>query len=327
MADVALTAGVSLKTVSRVVNGEPSVSPATAARVEAAIAELGFRRNDLARALRRGQVSRTLGLVIEDVSNPFYSAIARGVEEDVRRRELLVITVSSDEDPERERTLCRLLIERRVDGLLVVPAGDDHRYLLPEMRAGTPVAFVDRPPGHIEADVILLDNVGGARAAVEHLLDHGHRRIAIVGDAPEIFTAAERLTGYREALAARAIAVDERLVRLGTHDAGSAEAAVRDLLARSDPPTALFTANNRITIGALRAMSANGGPRALVGFDDVELAELLPIPVTVVSYDAAELGRQGAALVCGRLEGRDGPPQRRVLPTTLVVRGSGEVPP
>src|SRR5262249_46866086 len=158
-----LAARVSLKTVSRVVNGEPSVSPATAARVEAAIAELGFRRNDLARALRRGQVSRTLGLVIEDVSNPFYSAIARGVEEDVRRGGPLVIPVSSDGDPERERPLCRLLIERGVDGLLVVPAGDDHRYLLPEMRAGTPVAFLDRPPRQIDADVILLDNVGGAR--------------------------------------------------------------------------------------------------------------------------------------------------------------------
>jgi LacI family transcriptional regulator len=293
--------------------------------VEVAITALGFRRNDLARALRQGQISRTLGLVIEDVANPFYSAIARGVEEVTRGRGLLVITGSSDEDPERERTLVRLLCERRVDGLLVVPAGDDHRYLSPEVRMGTPIVFLDRPPRRIETDVILLDNVGGARAAVEHLLLLGHRRIGMVGDTPTIFTSIERLRGYREALEAHGVPFDPSLVRLGPHDAADAEAGARDLLSLSEPPTALFTANNRLTIGALRALAANGRSTALVGFDDVELGELLPVPVTVVAYDPAELGRQGAELVCARLDGDRRPPQRRVLPTALVARGSGEI--
>src|SRR5713226_2812826 len=321
MSDVAEAAGVSLKTVSRVVNGEPLVAPSTAESVREAIARLGYQRNEMARTLRQGRVTRTLGLVIEDVANPFYSAITRGVEEETRARGLLVIVGSSDEDPERERALVQLLCERRVDGLLVVPAGSDHRYLLPELEHGTPVVFIDRPPGRIQADVILLDNVGGARTAVEHLLALGHRRIAIVADAQTISTAEERYRGYREALAAADVALDPKLVRLGAHDA---ESAARELLALRQPVTAIFTGNNRITIGALHALSGSGGI-ALVGFDDLELAELVRPPVTVVAYDAAELGRRAARVLWDRLAGEDGPPQRIVLPTTLVPRGSGEI--
>jgi LacI family transcriptional regulator len=300
------------------------VTPDTADRVRRAIVELGFRRNDMARALRRGQVSKTLGLVIEDVANPFYSAISRGVEEEARTRGFLVIAGSSDEDPERERMLVRLLCERRVDGLLIVPAGDDHRYLTQEVEHGMPVVFVDRAPGSFEADTILLDNVGGARLAVRHLLAHGHRRIAVVADAPSISTAAERYRGYAETLAAAGIDIDPELVRLGPHDAGTAETAVREVLALADPPTAFFAGNNRMTTGALRALLGRG-PVALVGFDDLELAELVTPPVTVIAYDAAELGRRAASLVWQRLAGDSGAPQRVVLPTTLVARGSGEI--
>ena len=254
MTDVADEAGVSLKTVSRVVNGEAGVRPETAAAVNEAIAHLGFRRNYIARALRPGQRSHMLGLVIEDVSNPFYSAIFRGVEEIARSAGYLVITASSDEDPEREQALVHLFCERRVEGLLVVPAGDDHRYVLPEVRAGTGVVFVDRPPGLIEADAVLLDNVGGARSAVRHLLELGHRRIAMLGDEERIFTAGERLRGYREEMAAAGQDVDPALVHLGAHDADAAEAATREFMALADPPTAIFTANNRITVGAIRVL-------------------------------------------------------------------------
>ena len=327
MTDVADEAGVSLKTVSRVVNGEPGVRPETAAAVHEAIAHLGFRRNYGARALRPGQRSHLLGLVIEDVSNPFYSAIFRGVEEIARSAGFLVITASSDEDPEREHALVHLFCERRVEGLLVVPAGDDHRYLLPDVRAGTRVVFLDRPPGLIEADAVLLDNVGGARSAVGHLLGLGHRRIAMLGDEERIFTAAERLRGYREEMAAAGLAVDPALVRLGPHDAGAAEVATRELMALADPPTAIFTANNRITVGAIRVLWQNGFRTALVGFDDLELAESLAVPTTAVAYDAAELGRQAARLLLLRLAGDTSPPQRIVLPTWLIERGSGEMRP
>jgi LacI family transcriptional regulator len=325
MSDVASAAGLSLKTVSRVVNDEPGVRPETAARVRAAISQLGFRRNDMARALRRGQLSRTLGLVIEDVSNPFYSAIARGVEEVMRERGLMVVAGSSDEDPERERKLALLFCERRFEGLLIVPAGTDHRYLLPELSLGTTVVFIDRPPGYIEADTVLLDNVGGARKGVEYLIEQGHRRIGMIGDDPTIFTERERARGFREALHAAGIPFDESIIRLGAHSTGAADEVTRELLALPEPPTAIFAGNNRITIGALRALAATGGSATLVGFDDLELAEFLALPVTVIAYDAADLGRRAAELLSRRLEGDSRPPQTVILSTNLVVRGFGEV--
>ena len=324
MRDVATEAGVSVKTVSRVVNRDPVVRPETAARVQAAIRRLGFRRDEMARALRTGGQSRMLGLVIKDLANPFYSAIARGVEEVTRSRSELVITGSSDEDPVRERELALQLCERRVDGLLIVPSGKDHRYLLPEIELGLKVVFIDRFAEGVEADTVLLDNVGGSRAGVEHLLRLGHRRIAIVGDDVTIFTARERREGFYEALAAAGIEPDDALVRDGAHDAATAEQVTRELLALPNAPTALFAGNNRIATGVLRALAATGQELALVSFDDLELADLLSMPVTAVSYDAAELGRCAAQLLAGRLEGDTGPPELVVLPTTLIPRGVTE---
>ena len=314
MRDVASTAGVSLKTVSRVVNSENGVRPATAARVEAAIAQLGFARNDVARSLRHGRAN-ALGLVIEDVANPFYSAIARTVEDVAHARSHILITGSCEEDAERERELVLRLLRRSVDALLIVPAGDDHRYLQPELDDGTPIVFLDRPPRGVEADTVLLDNVGGARAAVAHLLAHGHERIAYVGDPPPLYTAAERLAGYRAALRDAGLPADEELVSAGPHDAASAERAVRDLLAlpADRRPTALFTANNRNTVGALRALRDGDGTVALVGFDDFELADMLPVPVTVVRHDPAEMGRIAAEMAYLRLDGDDRAPQRRTI--------------
>jgi LacI family transcriptional regulator len=326
MRDVASTAGVSLKTVSRVVNGEAGVRTDTAARVEAAIARLGFSRNDLARSLRHGRAN-ALGLVIEDVANPFYSVIVRSVEDAAHARSHILITGSCEEDPERERELVLRLLRRSVDALLIVPAGGDHRYLLPEIGAGTPVVFLDRPPRGIDADTVLFDNVGGARQAIEHLLRQGHTRIAFVGDPPSMYTASERLAGYGAALRDAGVEPRDELVSAGSHDAASAERAVRELLAlpADRRPTALFTANNRNTIGALRALRDASDAIALVGFDDFELADMLPVPVTVVRHDPAEMGRIGADLAYARLDGEDALPRRHIIDCELVPRGSGEV--
>jgi LacI family transcriptional regulator len=327
MSDVARAAGVSLKTVSRVVNRESGVTAETSERVRAAIDSLGFRRNEAARALRQGRVTRTLGLVIEDMANPFYFGIMRGVEEAARRNGLLVIAASSDESGERERELTLALCERRVDGLILVPAADDHAYLLPEMRLGVRIVFLDRPPSGIDADTVLVDNVGGADTATSHLLAQGHRRVAMVGDTPTLYTSVQRLQGHRAALERHGVPFDERLVRLGRHDVAAAERAAEELLALDDPPTAIFAGNNRSTIGVLRASAKDGRRIALVGFDDFELAELLPLPVTVVATDSVELGRQAAILLLERLAGGNGRPRTVVLPTTLVPRGSGEIGP
>ena len=323
MRDVASQAGVSLKTVSRVINAEPGVSPSTAAKVTEAIEALGFERNDLARSLRQGRTSSTLGLVIEDVANPFYSAVAQAVEAVASERGFLLITASALEDAERERELVGALLRRRVDALLVVPAGPDHRYISDATRT----VFLDRPPQGIEADTVLLDNLGGARRAVEHLIAHGHTRIACVADSADLYTVRERLTGYREALARGRPRRGPRAVASGNHDAAGRAGRASSACSRSPTPrrpTAIFAANNRNTVGALHAL-ADRPPIALVGFDDFELADLLG--TTVVRADPWRLGDQAAALAFARLDGDNRPPLEITVPTELIVRGSGEVAP
>jgi LacI family transcriptional regulator len=308
---------VSLKTVSRVINAEAGVAPTTAARVAEAIDVLGFERNDLARTLRQGGSSATLGLVIEDLANPFYATVAQAVEVAARDRGFLLITASAREDAERERELAGALLRRRVDALLIVPAGPDHRYL-----STARTVFLDRPPEGIDADTVLLDNLGGARSGVEHLIAQGHTRIACVADDSELYTMRQRIAGYREALAAAGLAEDPALLQTGNSDVAGARAAVERLLQMPDKPTALFTANNRNTIGALHALAGAPNPVALAGFDDFELADLLG--TTVVRADPWKLGEQGAALAFARLDGDDGPPRTVTIPTQLVQRGSGE---
>ncbi|MCT9933508.1 LacI family transcriptional regulator [Planotetraspora sp. A-T 1434] len=338
MNDVAAAAGVALKTVSRVVNNEPGVNIATAERVQAAIDRLGYRRNDSARTLRSGRTA-SIGLVIEDVADPFYSGLSRAVEDLALRQGYLVFTGSSGEDPARERELVLAFCARRVDGLIIVPAGTDHGYLSPEFDAGIAAVFADRPPGTgCDADTVLCDNAGGAQAGIRHLISHGHRRIAFFADSPAIFTATERLYGYRQALAAAALPYDEGLVAMGPPEQARVQAGLERLLAAPDPPTALLTGNGRTTVAILRALSAlpskpvrHGGRltdlvgMAVVGFDDFELADVLGI--TVVAQDPSGLGRTAAELLFRRMSGDVGPSRRVELPTRIIARGSGEVPP
>ncbi|MFB9907908.1 LacI family DNA-binding transcriptional regulator [Allokutzneria oryzae] len=327
MSDVARLAGVSIKTVSRVVNDEPGVHPATAERVLAAIERLGFRRNLSARNLRRGSSTGTLGVILEDVGNPFYSVLTRAVEEVARSQGRQVLTGSSDEDPGRERELALEFCARRVDGLIVVPAGMQHGYLVPEMQAGMPVVFVDRPAGDVVADTVLVDNIGGTAEAVKHLAAQGHRRIAFFGDAPDIFTASERLRGFREGCARSGVRYGEDLVFMGPHTEAGIAGLLDRALSGTEPATAVVSGNNRITVHMLRVLYHRPTRPALVGFDDFELADLLNPPITVVQHDASMLGRAAAELLFARLEGDSSPPRRVVLPARLVARGSGEVSP
>ncbi|MFE1318598.1 LacI family DNA-binding transcriptional regulator [Kitasatospora phosalacinea] len=325
MKDVAAAAGVGLKTVSRVVNGESGVTPEMAARVRVAIEALGFRRNDSARLLRTGRTA-SVALLLEDISDPFSSALSRAVEQVAAAEGCLLFTGSSAEDPDRERELALAFCARRVDGLIVVPAGDDHRYLLPEIESGTPVVFLDRPGAGIDADAVLSDNAGGARAGTAHLIAHGHRRIGFVGDLPTIHTAAERARGYREAMAAAGLPVDERWIDCGPTDRARVAAAVQRLTTGPDAVTALFTANNRVTLAALHHLPADRRP-ALVGFDDLELADLLTPALTVVAQDPVALGALAARRLFDRLAGESTAPARLEIPTLLIPRGSGETPP
>jgi LacI family transcriptional regulator len=357
MKDVAAHAGVALKTVSRVVNGEPGVAPEMTGRVRMSIEELGFRRNDGARLLRTGQTA-SIGLIMEDIGDPFYSSLSRAVEDVAHQHGSLLFTGSSDEQPSRERELSLAFCARRVDGLIIVPAATDHRYLLPEIEAGVAAVFVDRPAGLIEADVVLTDNVSGTREGVTHLIGQGHRRIGYIGDSAGIYTAQLRHRGYLEAMSAAGLAVDDSWVTLAPPEPAGIGQALARMLTGPAPVTALFCGNNRATVLALRELAAAdsaaaavvpagsmragsvpaavpvgsplagaGARLALVGFDDFELADLLAPAITVVAQDPAEMGRVAAELLFRRLAGGGGPVQRIELATRLVVRGSGELPP
>jgi LacI family transcriptional regulator len=324
MNDLALAAGVSLKTVSRVINGEPGVTPVTLQKVEAAIESLGYARNDLAASLRSGVGSNTIGLVIEDVANPFYALVAQAVEDIAHEHASLLITTSAREDPTRERELVSALLRRRVDALLIVPAGPDHRYIARAGFAGHTV-FLDRPPAKTDADTVLIDNAAGAQLAVTHLVRHGHRRIAIVGDTRALYTAGERLDGYMSALSRARVAPETELISMGHSTWESAHAAVSQLLAlpASRRPTAIFAANNRCTVGAMHALHGRDDEVALVGFDEFELADLLG--VTIVRTDPYRIGQVAAQLAFSRIAGDERPPQRVLLPVDLIARGSGEI--
>jgi LacI family transcriptional regulator len=324
MKEVAAVAGVSIATVSRVVNGGPRVHPELAEKVQRAVDMLGYRHNVAASSLRRG-MSASIGLIFDDVANPFFAAIHGGVEEVARERGVLTFAGSSDEAPARERELAEAFGARGVDGLLIVPAvGGDHGYLQRDAATGVALVFVDRPPRFLDADVVLSDNAGGAVLAVDHLVAHGHSRIAYLGDrSEEIFTAAERLRGFREALARHRLADGwSRLV--APADTGEALDA---LLGAPDPPTALISGQNLITVAALHALHATGLEERLahVGFDDVLLADVVKPGLTVIAQDPDGLGRRAAELLFERLDGYSGPARRVVLETALIARGSGEL--
>lgn len=324
--DVARLAGVSQKTVSRVVVGGAHVSESVRVRVENAIETLGYRRNDFARQLRPGQRPMLIGLVVGDVGNPWFSQIASTVEAIVRTRGYLLITGSTSDDPGVEEAIVRRLCERRVDGLLVFPSSGDHAYLRTEISAGTSMVFMDRPADNLDADSVIPPHRYGASIGVNHLISHGHKRIGFIGAGLDVgFPAAERLNGYREAHTAAGLHFSEDLVRLGPRTSEEAEAATASLLRMENPPTAIFSANNRTTIGVLRATHGKLGKLALVGYDDFELADLLPVPVTVVAHDPAEMARVAAERLLARIDTPDEPSQHLVPPVFLIPRGSGEI--
>ena len=330
MRDVAALAGVSLKTVSRVVNREPGVSADVVTRVERAVAQLGYRHNLAASNLRRGH-GRTamVGALLQDVSNSFSASLLRSLEDAARDRDVVIVASSLDEEPERERTLVEGLVRRRVDGLLLMPATDRHDYLADDLRSGLPIVFVDRRPNGVDTDSVTIDNARGSRLAVHHLVAHGHRRIAFLGDLPTIQTARTRREGFEAALRARDIPLDPSMVVTSLRSPEDAEAAVARLLDGEDPPTAIFAARNSLAVGTIRALHRRGdaGRIALVGFDDFPLADIVDPPLTVVRQNVGEIGAEVARRLFARIDGDTSAPTHVVLEPELVERGSGEIRP
>lgn len=316
MNDVARIAGVSLKTVSRVVNGETSVAPVLAARVQAAVEALDYRPHLGASMLRRNdRRTRTIGVLLEDVADPFSAAVHRAIAERVHTRDILVLTGNLTEDPLREPELATAFAERQADGLIIAPTAPDQGYL--EAFGGLPVVFVDRSAAGAEGDTVTSTNMAGAAGAVRHLIMHGHRRIGYLGDRRD------RYGGYLSALGGR-----PGPAMFDPHGPADAEEAAIAMLRGPDPPTAIFAGSQPITVGAVRALRRLGRHHsvALVGFDDFPLADLLDPAVTVVAQDPARIGRTAADALFERIDGREGPFREIRIATTLIPRGSGELP-
>jgi LacI family transcriptional regulator len=328
MRDVARASSVSVMTVSRVVNNSPNVDPVTRDRVLEAIATLGFRPNEAASSLRRaGAQTSTLGLVVDEVDNPFCSALHRGVERVCRARGQLLISGSSDRVPDEERMLVTALLRRRVDGLVLMASDPDSGYLTDEIRRGVQTVFADRRPASFEADLVTSDHLGAAREATSHLLAHGHRRVAFLGGATTVSSTHDRLAGYRAALTTAGLAVDDDVLVLDLVEPNQAEQELTRLISGPRPPTAVFAAQNVIAMGALRALHRLGlaGTVALVAFDDFDLADVVRPAVTVVAQNPGLIGETAAELLLSRRDGYTGPPRTVVVPAPLVVRGSGEI--
>lgn len=327
--DVAVLAGVSPMTVSRTMSGGRNVSAEVRMRVHAAADQLGYRPNQNARNTRLRQPTGLIGVAVTNLGNPYYGQFALGVEDEAARLNRHILIGNSREDPLREAELLDGFTGRQVEGLIVVPAGNglafaDRLRSLPRVPLVLATRFIDG----LEKDTVLVDDVGGAHAGTASLIGDGHRRIAFLGDVDGIPTARRRFQGFTEALATAGADFDGTLLA-PVRDTIAAYAAVHEQLGKPDPPTAFFSANNRTTVGALRALSERrstaGGPSpALASFDDVELADLLGIPLTVMSHDPRALGAQAASLLFDRLaedrSSADAPAHPRLVQMPVTVR-------
>jgi LacI family transcriptional regulator len=323
--DVAVVAGVSLRTASRVLNDDPRVAVDTRARVQQVMRELKFTPDSMARSLRAG-TDTAVGMVVESVADPFFSAMVAAVEQTASTSGKSVLVASTHGDTERERDVVGEMLSRRVSGLLLAPTSGDHAWL----RTGTPLVLVDRAAPGIEADVVGIDDEAAAADAVHHLVAHGHRRIAYISDHPLVPTSRARLTGYRRAMAAHGLDASPHLVRAECPDAASAAKATRELLGDndSDAPTALLSGATRCSLGVVPTMHALGRTDiALVCFGDFAMADLLQPGVTVVDHSAEAVGAAAAARLTERIAHPELPPSTIHVPVRLIPRGSGEVRP
>lgn len=322
ISDVARRAGVSAATVSRYLNGEPVRAEE---RVRDAIAALDFRPSAVARSLKSGR-TRTIGLVIPDVTNPFFAAVVKGVESVAREAGYTISLFNTDESVERESQLVQDLAER-VDGLILAPVSEEDPVPERGRRRGVPIVFLDRDVAGTAFDAVLIDNYGGGRQAAEHLLKLGHEHVAIVSGPLESTPGRGRFEGFTETLRAAGLELAPDYVQIADFRRHGGYQATLRLLGLAAPPSAIFVANNLMTIGALHAIHEIGVKvpehLSIVGFDDLDLADLLAAPLTVVDRPMEEQGVLAIRLLLSRLDGTNaGEPRHVVLETRLIERGS-----
>jgi LacI family transcriptional regulator len=325
--DVAAAAGVSKSTVSRVLSGEFVADEDMIRRVMEAAGGLGYRTDHRARSLRRADgYTSNIGLVFDDVANPFFAAVHRGIEEVARERGVLPLVGSTDRFGEREVALVDSFSSRGIDGFVIAPVAGSQAYLERERLAGAQFVFVDRPPRGIAGDHIVIDNAGAIIDVVGRLVRGGHRRIAFLGGR-DPYSATQRLMGFQAGMARSGVDVDERLVEIGLEQEMS-RVAMAKMLTIDAPPTAVISAQVLVTQGVLTTLHERGLRHriAQVGFDDFPLAELLTPGLSTVAANPVGIGRLAAQLLFERIDGNASAPRSFLLPADYVARGSGETP-
>jgi LacI family transcriptional regulator len=326
ISDVARQAGVSTVTVSRVLNNAPNVNRATRRRVEEAIQELGYVPMAAARSLRSKR-TRSLALILPDITNPFWTTVARGVEDAAQNRDYSVLLCNTDEDCAKQLRYLELVASRRVDGVIIAPFDSDVENIRALRDGEIATVLVDRRITGWETDSVRGDSSGGAQALVQHLIGLGHRRIAMISGPANTSTASDRVNGYFSALSQAGIAPDPALVRQGEFRARSGEQLMEQLLDEGAHPTAVFAANNAIAMGVIDAAIRRGKriphDLALVCFDDFDAASHLFPFLTVAVQPAYEMGARAAELLLSRIEsGAALAPRQVVLPARLIIRHS-----
>jgi LacI family transcriptional regulator len=334
IADVAARARVSTATVSRVLNGAGRASPATRERVRAAARELGYRPSGVARSLKLRQ-TRTIGLIVTDIENPFFPSLVRAVEDAARAEGYAILLGNAADDPEREAAYLDLLVDRRVDGVIIAASslGVRHGEWLAE--PPLPVVLVNTTSTGIALTAVASDNRGGARSAAEHLIGLGHQRLGFLAAPSRNVDSPVRLAGVRDAMVAAGLDPSSLQVASGPALVGGGEAAMAELLDRDPRPTGVVAYNDLMAIGAMRAARSRGvripDDLSLVGFDDVEFASYVQPPLTTVAQDQATMGLEAVRALAAQLAVEPSSPPRPAmvtrLPTTLRIRGTTGPPP
>jgi LacI family transcriptional regulator len=325
--EVAKLAGVGLMTVSRVINNHPSVRQKTKKKVQAAIEELGYERNEAAGMLK-GQRAMMIGLIVPDLSDIFFATCANTVEQMARESGYMTLVVSSGHDAELEMEQAELMARRKLSGLLIISSGKGDPERVGKLRAsGLAVVAFDRPLEGVGTDAVLIENRSGAEEAVNHLIGHGHKRIACLGYDDRAYPVAERITGYRNTMLSNGLHPD---VYMKVVTPESASAWLKALGPRAGRPTAIFSTNYRTSVFLLRALSELKmqipDDMALIGFDDFDLATVIAPPLTTVGQSPVDLAKRAARLLMDRIYeiriGAESVPAKIMLPATLIVRDS-----
>jgi LacI family transcriptional regulator/LacI family repressor for deo operon, udp, cdd, tsx, nupC, and nupG len=327
MNDVARKAGVSIATVSRVLNNSTSVNEETRRKIQKAIKELKYQPSRVAKRLRsKGGPGNLLGVLIPDIQNPFYVDVLRGIEDIAYKNNYVIIVCNFSQDEKKEAMYLDILESEAIDGLIAAPASEDDLRLKKIVHNGLPVVCVDRGLNGIDVDVVWVNNEAGAFAAVDHLAKTGYKRIGHIAGLPTIPSSRLRVQGYKRALAENNLPFDPQLLVHGNSTLKSGVELAENLLKQSSPPDALFTGNNLITLGALETIHKRKlqipGDIAIIGFDDMIWANSLNPPLTAVRQPAFEIGQRAGELLIQRIRDPKRAPIQMILNSELMVRGS-----